>query len=61
MIRGKCSLVIVLSVVSTLGSAQNASSDLVLVIVNLLIEEDKDLRSLGLEQVRTGARGSTAT
>ncbi|MEO2046151.1 MAG: HEAT repeat domain-containing protein [Pirellulales bacterium] len=51
----------VLSVVSTLGSAQEASSDLVLVIVNLLGEEDKDLRSLGLEQVRTGARGSMAT
>ena len=61
MIRGICSLVFVLSVVSTLGRAQEASSDLVLVIVNLLSEEDKDLRSLGLEQVRTGARGSTAT
>jgi HEAT repeat protein len=61
MIRVICSLVIVLSVVSTLGIAQEASSDLVLVIVNLLGEDDKDLRSLGLEQVRTGARGSTAT
>ena len=42
-------------------SAEEAGGDLVPLVVNLLNDKDKDVRSLGLEQVRTEAKGAAAT
>ena len=42
-------------------SAQDEDQQLVDLVVNLLNEKDKDLRALGLEQVRTEAKGAAAT
>jgi len=50
-----------LTVASTIRAEEDASGDLIEVIVGLLSEKDKELRSLGLEQVRTGAKGAAAT
>jgi HEAT repeat protein len=41
--------------------AQDADNQLVDLVVGLIREQDKDLRSLGLEQVRTEAKGAAAT
>ncbi|MCE9553749.1 MAG: HEAT repeat domain-containing protein [Planctomycetes bacterium] len=41
--------------------AEEAGDDLIQMIVTLLGDEDKDVRSLGLEQVRTEAKGAKAT
>ncbi len=42
--------------------AQGETSDeLVKMVISLLGEKDKDLRALGLEQVRTEAKGEAAT
>jgi HEAT repeat protein len=41
--------------------AQEEDQQLVDLVVNLLNEKDKDLRALGLEQVRTEAKGAAAT
>jgi HEAT repeat protein len=38
-----------------------ATDDLVQMVVNLLTDKDKDLRALGLDQVRTDAKGAAAT
>jgi len=43
------------------SSAAETSDDLVQLVVGLLGEQDKDLRALGLEQVRTGVPGEAAT
>jgi HEAT repeat protein len=43
------------------AAAQDADEDLIQLVVNLLGENDKDLRALGLEQVRTEAKGEAAT
>lgn len=43
------------------AAAQEAGDDLVQLIVNLLSDKDKDVRALGFEQVRTEAKGPTAT
>lgn len=48
------------SAVTSVG-AQNADEDLIQLVVNLLGEQDKDLRALGLEQVRSQAQGEGAT
>lgn len=42
-------------------AAQDDSAALVPLVVDLLREQDKDLRALGLEQVRTEAKGEAAT
>lgn len=41
--------------------AQDADNQLVDLVVGLIRERDKDLRALGLEQVRTEAKGAAAT
>ena len=41
--------------------ADDADEDLIQLVINLLAEQDKDLRALGLEQVRTEAKGAAAT
>jgi HEAT repeat protein len=53
---------------TTLGGAttvsaaeQETGDDLVQLVVNLLQDKDKDVRALGLEQVRTEAKGQAAT
>ena len=43
------------------AEAFQADEDLIHLVVNLLGEQDPDLRALGLEQVRTEAKGETAT
>ena len=44
------------------SSAEEESGDeLVQLVVNLLSDKDKDVRALGLEQVRTEAKGAAAT
>jgi HEAT repeat protein len=42
-------------------AAAEAGDDLVELVVNLLNDKDKDVRALGLEQIRTGAKGRDAT
>lgn len=42
-------------------AADDASSDLVQMIVKLLGEKDKEFRAAGLDQIRTGAKGAAAT
>ncbi len=47
---------------TAMSPAQEGTGDeLVPLVVNLLGEKDKDMRALGLEQVRTEARGQAAT
>jgi HEAT repeat protein len=52
---------IALSIAITPAAAQDAGEDLIQLVLNLLDENDKDLRALGLEQVRTEAKGEAAT
>lgn len=52
----------VLFSLTLMSPAQEGSGDgLVPLVVNLLSEKDKDMRALGLEQVRTEAKGPAAT
>ena len=46
---------------ATLRAADEASSDLVQMIVKLLGEKDNEFRAAGLDQIRTGAKGQAAT
>jgi len=43
------------------GAQDQAGSELVQMVVRLLGDQDKDVRSLGLEQVRGGVKGAVAT
>jgi len=43
------------------ATAQDADKQLIDLVVGLIREQDKDLRALGLEQVRTEAKGAAAT
>ncbi|MEK6236510.1 MAG: HEAT repeat domain-containing protein, partial [Planctomycetales bacterium] len=66
MLRGTLCLAATLSFafVSTAfakAAEEEADQEVVQVIIDLLSEEDKDFRSLGLEQVRSGAKGPAAT
>lgn len=59
-------LVVVLLLTMSLASispalAEETGDDLIQLVVNLLGDKDKDVRSLGLEQVRTEAKGLKAT
>ena len=56
----------VLGLIALLGAANSpaaddAGADLIALVVNLLGEKDKDLRAVGLEQVRSDAKGQAAT
>ncbi len=42
-------------------AADEAGADLIALVVNLIGEKDKDLRAVGLEQVRSDAKGQAAT
>ncbi len=53
--------VIVPALAGGLQAADEAGADLVKLVVNLLGEKDKDLRAVGLEQVRSDAKGADAT
>ncbi len=55
------SCVAVIFAVADASLADEPADELVQLVVNLLGEEDKDLRALALEQVRTEAKGQTAT
>jgi HEAT repeat protein len=46
---------------ATSWAEDEPSGELVPLVINLLGEQDKDLRALGLEQVRTAAKGQAAT
>jgi hypothetical protein len=61
LIRVTMILCIALSFAAMPAGAQDADQDLIQLVVNLLGESDKDLRALGLEQVRTEAKGPAAT
>jgi HEAT repeat protein len=50
-----------MSLVISRAVAQDADNQLVDLVVGLLREQDKELRALGLEQVRTEAKGEAAT
>jgi HEAT repeat protein len=59
----RCGIVfaIVLGLLVPVTSGQDADNQLVDLVVGLIREQDKDLRALGLEQVRTEAKGEAAT
>ncbi len=64
--RGLATLGIVLSLATGLlpavsRAADEAGPDLIKLVVNLIGEKDKDLRAVGLEQVRSDAKGAAAT
>ena len=46
---------------SSLNAQEQANSELVEMVVGFLAEEDKDIRSLALEQIRSAAPGAAAT
>ena len=46
---------------SAAGDEQQAGDELVQMVVRLLADEDRQMRALGLEQVRTAAKGAAAT
>jgi HEAT repeat protein len=46
---------------TSLAYAEEANDELVDLVVGLLADEDKDIRALGLEQVRTAAEGASVT
>ena len=65
-VRGSASrtaLIVLLSVfgIGLARAADDSTDQLVPLIVNLLTDKDKDVRALGLQQVREEAKGSTAT
>lgn len=59
--RGMLAVFVALSLSPAPLAAQDESEALVPLVVDLLREKDKDLRALGLEQVRTEAKGEAAT
>ncbi len=54
-------LVVVLGLVGGLRAEEAAKADLVKMIVNLVSDKDRDMRTLGLQQVRDEAKGPAAT
>lgn len=58
---GTLCLAVLFSSTSKSPAQEGTGDELVPLVVKLLGEKDKDMRSLGLEQVRTEAKGSAAT
>ncbi len=54
-------LAVIVALTASLLAAQDTGDELTAFVVNLLRDEDKDMRALGLEQVRTQAKGQAAT
>ncbi len=50
-----------LSPISTILATDEASSELLKMIVTLIADKDQDFRAAGLDQVRSGAQGAAAT
>ena len=56
-----CALVAALWLAAAPAVAEDASDELVQMVLGLIGDQDKDLRAIGLEQVRTAAKGAAAT
>ena len=57
----RCWYVRLLAFALSSSAKDEPNSELVQMVVNLLSEKDKDLRAVGLDQVRNEAKGATAT
>jgi HEAT repeat protein len=55
------SLAVFLSLASFLATVSRADDDVVQTVINLVSDKDKDVRAIGLEQVRDEAKGAEAT
>jgi HEAT repeat protein len=60
LLRGMLCLTTIFGLVATVAAAEE-NDELVQMVVDLLGDKDKDLRAVGLEQVRTEAKGQAAT
>ena len=58
---GVFSLALVLALCGGLRAAEAPNGDLVAMIVNLVEDKDRDMRALGLQQIRDEAKGPEAT
>jgi len=61
LLCGTVCLAVLFSLTATSPAQEGNGDDLVPLVINLLGEKDKDMRALGLEQVRTEAKGPAAT
>jgi len=61
LIGGMVGLAVVVGFCSPLAAGDDASDELVQMVVGLLNESDREMRTLGLQQVRTEAKGTAAT
>ena len=60
-LRGMAGLTAAILLVAPSFSKDEPGDELVQMVVNLLGEKDKDLRAVGLDQVRTAAKGAAST
>lgn len=61
LICGAVCLAVLVSFTNSSPAQEGSGDDLVPLVLDLLAEKDKDMRALGLEQVRTEAKGAAAT
>jgi HEAT repeat protein len=61
LLCGTVILAVMFGTIATSIAEQETGDELVQLVVNLLNDKDKDVRALGLEQVRTEAKGQAAT
>ncbi len=61
LLAGLLGLAVALERAGHIPAAEEASEDVVRAVVALLADEDKDVRALGLQQVREAAKGPAAT
>lgn len=59
--RGSFGLALSLSLIVNAAPAQEKNSELIRMVLELLQDKDKDMRSVALEQVRSEAKGADAT
>ena len=61
LLCGLCCLTLAVGVAGIAWAADDAGDEIIQMVIGLVGEKDKDLRAVGLQQVREGAKGSAAT